>query len=91
MLQNWAYRLLMFVISFVVSVDAGTCSRQMRPPSRRRQPQTPGGPEKPSAEAAIRQSLTKTCRCGITKCRCGMSLRISNPSSACRFGWTPRH
>lgn len=59
MLQNWTYRLLMFVMSSVVSVDAGNLLAAETPTKPAVPAHTPGGPEKLSAEAAIRQSLTK--------------------------------
>jgi len=58
MLQDWTYRLLFFVMSIVVSVGAGNLLAA-ETPTKPAPSQTPGGDKKPSAEGAIRQSLTK--------------------------------
>jgi len=59
MLKSWAFRLLMLVMSLVVSVDAGNSLAVETLNKVAASSPMPGGPEKPSAEAAIRQSLTK--------------------------------
>jgi hypothetical protein len=59
MLQNWAYRLSMSVISFALSADAGSLPAAETPAKPAAPTRTAGEPEKPSAEAAIRRALTK--------------------------------
>ncbi len=59
MLQSWAFRFLMFATSLAVSVDLGNLLAAETPTKPGAPAPTQGGPEKPSAEAAIRQSLTK--------------------------------
>ena len=57
--RSWACRSLMFAMSLVVSFDVGNLFAAESPPKPPTPIQTPRGAEKPSTEAAIRQSLTK--------------------------------
>jgi serpin B len=59
MLQNWAYRLFVLATFFTVSIDGAFLLGAEKPAAEAAPTQTPGGPGKPSAEAAIRQALTK--------------------------------